>query len=119
MASNFPFSPYGLSQRVTVGGAAAATVSFSIVNLGGTTATVAGSARLQPGSVRIANNGTASVFLQFGAAPAATVTVSTGSGLEMLSNSVEVFSVRGYQFMAAICASTFTVTLCMSLGEGL
>lgn len=119
MASNFAFSPYGLSQRVTVGGGAPATVSFSIVNLGGTTATVAGSARLQPASVRIVNVGTASVFLQFGAAPAATVTVSANTGMEMLSNSVEVFSVRGFQFMAATCASTFTVTLGMSLGEGL
>lgn len=113
MASNFAFSPYGLSQRVTVGGAAGSTISFTIVNLGGSTA------RLQPSSMRLVNIGTASVFIQFGAATAATTTVGVNTGMELLGNTVEVFSVRGFQFMAAVCASTFTVTLCMSLGEGL
>ena len=119
MASNFAFSPYGLSQRLTVGGAAPVTVSFAIVGLGGITATVAGATRLQPSSARIVNEGTASVFLQFGAGAIATVTVSSNTGLQMLNNTSEVFSVRGFQFMGAGCAGTNTVTLCMSLGEGL
>lgn len=119
MASNFAFSPYGLSSRVTVGGGTGATVSFAIVGLGGLTATVAGATRLQPSSVRIVNDGTASVFLQFGAPTADTTTVSLNTGMQMFGNSVEVFSVRGFQFMAALCQSTFTVTLGMSFGEGL
>lgn len=119
MASNFAFSPYGLSSRVTVGGAAPATVSFAVVGLGGVTATVGGATRYQAPGVRIVNNGTASVFLQFGPAPAATVTVGVNTGMEMLANSVEVFSIRGQQFLAAVCASTFTVTLGVSLGEGM
>lgn len=118
MASNFAFSPYGLSQRVTVG-STPATLSFAVVGLGGVTASIAGATRYQPPGVRIVNNGTASVFLQFGPAPAATVTVGTNTGMEMLSNSVEVFSVRGHQFVAAVAASTFTTTLCMTYGEGM
>lgn len=119
MASNFAFLPYGLSQRVTVGGAAPATISLSVVGLGGVTATVASANRYQAPSVRIVNVGTASVFLQFGPAPAATVTVGVNTGLEMLANSVEVFSIRGMPILAAACAGTTTVTLGVTAGEGL
>jgi hypothetical protein len=119
MASNFAFQPYGLSRRVTVGGGAPATISLDVVGLGGVTATVGGANRYQTPGVRIVNNGTASVFLQFGPSPAATVTTGVNTGMEMLSNSIEVFSVRGHQFLAAVCASTFTVTLGVTPGEGL
>lgn len=119
MASNFAFTPYGLSSRVTVGGAAPATVSFAVVNLGGGTVSVGPTSRYQAPAVRIVNVGTASVFLQFGPAPAATVTVGVNTGMEMLANSVEVFTIRGANFLAAACAGTTTVTLGLTLGEGL
>lgn len=119
MASNFAFQPFGLSQHITVGGGAPATVSFAVVGLGNVTVSVAGANRYQAASVRLVNIGTASVFLQFGAPPAATVTVGTSTGMEMLSNSVETFSIRGQPILAATCASTFTVTLCATLGEGM
>ena len=119
MASNFAFQPFGLSQHITVGGANPATVSFAVVGLGGVTASVAGANRYQASGVRIANIGTAAVFLQFGPPPAATVTVGTNTGMEMFANSVETFSIRGLPIMAATCASTGTVTLCATLGEGL
>ena len=118
MASNFAFLPYGLSSRATIG-STPSTISFAVVGLGSITATVAGANRYQPPGVRLVNSGTASLFVQFGPAPASTVTVCTSTGLEMLPNSVEVFSVRGHQFLAAVCASTFTVTLGMTYGEGM
>lgn len=118
MAANFAFQPYGLSQQITVGGAAPATVSFAVVGLGSITATVAGSNRYQPNAVRLVNEGTASVFLQF-APTVATATVGVNTGMKMLANSVETFTIRGQPVLAAVCASTFTVTLTATVGEGL
>lgn len=117
MASNFAFLPYGLSQAITVG--AAVTVSLAVVGLGGVTASVGGANRYQAPAVRIVNDGTAAVFLQFGPAPASTVTVSTGTGMKMQANTVDTFSIRGLPILVAACASTFTVTLCVTPGEGL
>lgn len=117
MASNFAFQAYGLSQAVTVG-STPATISFSVVNLGGSTATVSGTNRYQAPAIRIVNEGTASVFLQFGGT-VGTVTVGTATGMKMLANSVETFSIRGQPIMVAFCASTFTGTINFTLGEGL
>lgn len=119
MASNFAFQPVGLSQRVTVGGGAPATVSFQVVGLGGVTSSISGANRWKSSAMRILNVGTASVFLQFGGSPAATVTVGVNTGMELSSNAVDIFSIRGADFLAATCASTFTVTLCLTPGEGL
>lgn len=111
MASNFAFSPMGLSRQITVGGAAPTTVSFNLVQLGGVTTSIV------PSSLRIAHEGTAACFIQFG--PAVGVTVSVNTGMKMLANTVEVYGIRGQPFMAAVCASTFTVTLCATVGEGM
>jgi hypothetical protein len=118
MASNFAFQPFGLSQAITVGGAAPATVSLSVTAVGGTAALALASGNYIPGSIRIANEGTASVFLNFGAT-AATVSVTVSNGMRMLSNSVETFGTKNLPFLAAVCASTFTVTLTATLGEGI
>lgn len=111
MASNFAFQPMGLSQSVTVGGAAPKTISIACVQLGSVTSAVT------PSSVRIVNDGTAAVSLQF--APNTTVSVTATTGMKMLSASVETFSIRGQPIMAATCAGTATVTLCVTPGEGL
>lgn len=112
MASNFAFQPMGLSRAVTVGGAAPATISIACVQLGSVTSAVT------PTGVRIVNDGTAAVFLQF-ASSASTVSVTSVTGMKMLSASVETFSIRGQPILAAICGGTNTVTLCVTAGEGL
>lgn len=117
MASNFAFQPFGLSQAITVGGAAGATVSFALVAVGQTATLAVANANYIPNSIRIANEGTASAFVNFGTS-AATTSVSVSNGMRILSNSVEVFTLKGLPFMAAVCASTFTVTLTATLGEG-
>ena len=66
----------------------------------------------------IVNDGTAAVFLQF-ASSASTVSVTSVTGMKMLSASVETFSIRGQPILAAICGGTNTVTLCVTAGEGL
>ena len=111
MASNFAFQPMGLSRAITVGGAAPVTVSLACVQLGSVTSAVT------PSSVRIVNDGTAAVSLQF--APSTTVSVTVATGMKMLSASVETFSIRGQPILAMACASTFTVTLCATVGEGM
>jgi hypothetical protein len=118
MASNFAFSPMGLSRAVTVGGAAPATISLSLQSVGqtGTVALTAGN--YIPSGIRIVNEGTANAFIQFGEA-ASSISVSPTIGMKMLSNSIETFSLRNRPFLAAVCASTFTVTLSVTLGEGL
>lgn len=110
MASNFAFQPMGMSRQFTIG-TTPTTVSFNIVQLGGTTFAV------PPPGVRLVNEGTASVYLQF--APNITATVGLTTGMKMLGNSVETFSMKGQSFMAAMCASTFTVTLTATPGEGM
>lgn len=111
MASNFAFQPMGLARAVTVGGAAPVTISLACVQLGSVTVAPV------PSSVRIVNDGTAAVALQF--APNATVSVTAASSMKMLSNSIETFNFKGTPFLAAACASTFTVTLNVQVGEGI
>lgn len=118
MASNFAFQAFGMSQTVTVGGAAPATVSLTIRQIGVTNTLALTSGNYPPGGVRIANEGTASVFINFAAA-SANATVSPTIGMRMLANSVETFRVSGTQFMVAVCADTFTVTLSVTPGEGI
>lgn len=117
MASNFAFQAFGLSQQVTVGGANPVTVSLSVLN--GTVTAALANGNYQPSGVRIVNEGTASVFLNFFATTGATVTVSAANGMRMLANAQQIFSVRGQPVIAAVCASTFTVTLCVTPGEGM
>lgn len=119
MSSNFAFKPMGLSQAVACG-SAAVTTSLRLVQLGGVTATVGASgatAYYTPGGVRLVNLGTTGVYIQFGAG--GTVTVSTGTGMYMLANTVETFNVYGHDRFAAICAAGTTTTLLLTAGEGL
>lgn len=114
MSSAFSFQPMGLSQMITVT-AAATTFSFSVVQIGGTTLTVGSTAGATyvPGNARIANVGTIPVFISFGPN---TVTTGLASGILMLANTVEVFTIRGNRFMATISGGTSTLNL--TLGEG-
>jgi hypothetical protein len=118
MSSNFAFTPMGLSSAVTVGGAAAATISLSLQSVGaaGTVALTAGN--YVPRALRISNPGTAGAFINFGATAAA---VSTGVTIGMLvRNGTDiVIGTGGLPFMAAICATTLTVTLIVTPGEGM
>jgi hypothetical protein len=116
VASGFPFQPYGLSTQITVGGAAPATVSISVVN--GTSTLSLTNGGYYASGMRVLNNGTAAVYINFFASTAS-ISISTTNGMEMLNNTVETFGTRGLPFIAAICASTFTVTLCVTPGEGL
>lgn len=117
MASTYAFQAFGLSTQVTVGGATPATVSLTVLN--GTITAALTSGNYQPTGVRVVNEGTASVYLNFFATTGATVTVGPTNGMKMLSNSVETFSVRGQPVIAMACASTFTVTLTLTTGEGM
>ena len=122
MASNFNFLPMGLSQSMTVGGAAPATISLVVQAVGqtvtlqlqGATATV----NYIPKSVRISNDGTASVFVNFGTT-AGTVSVSTTNGLKIRNASDVILQTGGCAFIAAAAASTFTTTLSITPGEGM
>lgn len=117
MASGYAFQPFGISTQITVGGANPATVSLSVIN--GTITAVVTNGNYMPSSVRIVNEGTASVFINFYAKTGATATVSATNGMRMLANSSAVFNIRGMPVIAAICASTFTVTLTATPGEGM
>lgn len=117
MSSQYAFQAFGLSQAVTVGGAAPATVSLTVLTNTTTTLTTAGGT-YQPDGVRIANNGTASVFMNFYPSTTVSITVSASNGLQMLSNTVETFRVRGQPVIALFCTGTFTVTLSVTPGEG-
>lgn len=118
MASNFAFRPYGLSQSVTVGGAASATISLVAVAVGGTSTLALTGQNYLPPAVRISNDGTAACFINFGTS-AATVSVSTTNGMKVRNGSDQVFMHSNQPFLAATCASTFTVTLSVTLGEGI
>ncbi len=118
MSSAFAFRPAGLSAAVTVGGAAPVTVSLSVLPVGTTVTTSLASGNFIPNGIRIANVGTASLFVQFGPS-AGSVSVSTTNGMQMLSNTVESFTNGGLPFMALTCASTFTVTVGYTVGTGL
>lgn len=119
MASNFAFSPMGLSTAYTVGGANPVTVSLAVATGGTATTTLAVNAgNYIPRGIRIVNNGTASLFVQFGAS-ATGISVGPVVGMQMLPNSVETFSLQNRAFLAMVCASTFTVTVGATLGEGL
>jgi hypothetical protein len=116
MASVTAFQPFGISTQIPVG-STAVTTSVSIIN-GTVTAALSGG-NYPPQAVRIANEGTASVYIMFHATTGVTASVSTSIGMKMLSNSVETFNVRGTPVIVAICASTFTTTLTVSPGEGM
>lgn len=118
MASNFAFKPAGLSQTITVGAAAPVTVSLSVTGVGsGTPPAMTGGAYV-PQSMRIVNPGTAAAFVQFGPS-AGSISVSATNGMMLLNGTDRVFGTGGLPYFAAICASTFTVTLNYTLGEGL
>lgn len=116
MASNFAFHPFGQSVQITVGGGAPATVSLAVVSGTNVTASLT-SGNYQPSSVRIVNEGTASAFLMFHSTTGATATVSTLYGAKVMGNTSAVFDCRGQPVIAAVCASTFTVTLTATPGE--
>lgn len=117
MSSSFAFKPAGLSAAATVGGALPVTISLSVLGVGSTaTAAITGGSFI-PQGIRIVNNGTASLFVQFGPS-AGSISVSTTNGMQMLANTVESFT-SGLPFMALACAGTFTVTVGYTLGTGL
>lgn len=117
MASNFSFQPMGLSGVATVGGAAPVTVSLSLQAVGATVTTALTGGNYLPAGIRLVNEGTASVFLQFGDS-ATGLSVSPTIGMRILQNTDRTFSIKGRPFMALACASTFTVTVGFTLGEG-
>lgn len=92
-------------------------MSLSVIN--GTVTAVVSSGNYIPSGVRIVNEGTASVYLQFYATTGATASVSATFGMKMLGNTVETFNLRGCPVITAQCGSTFTVTLTATPGEGL
>ena len=109
MASNFAFQPFGLSRALTVG-VTPVTASLGVTQIGGSTTAV-----VAPTSCRVVNDGTAVAFLQFG--PTAATTVGATTGMKMLSGTERVFGIKGQPFLVA--SSTGTVTLCVTIGEGL
>lgn len=122
MSGSFAFMPYGLSQSMTVGGAAPATISLFIQGIGQTVTAhvVSGTVttNIVAKCVRISNDGTAAAFINFGTS-AATVSVSTTNGLKIRNGSDVIVRPGGAPFLAATCASTFTVTLSVTPGEGI
>lgn len=117
MASNFAFMPFGISQYATVGGAAPATVSLVVIN-GTRTASVT-NGNYQPSSVRIANDGTCAVFINFYATTGTGATVTVTNGMKVLASTVEVFGCRGQPVLAMACQTTLTTTICLTPGEGM
>lgn len=88
------------------------------VNLAVTTASQALAVNTAPvgnRSVRIANIGTQTVFLKFGASG---VTTTAGAGFPMLGNSVETFLIRADQTHVAAIAGATGNTIYVTLGEG-
>jgi hypothetical protein len=122
VASNFAFRPYGLSQSMTVGGAAPATISLIVQGVGSTvTQQIQGATsttNIVPTAVRVSNDGTAACFINFGNT-AGTVSVSTTNGLKIRNGSDVVLMPSGQPFLAGVCAGTFTVTLSITPGEGM
>lgn len=118
MASNFAFSPMGLSRAVTVSGSAPATISLFIQGVGATSTVALVSGNYVPRAVRISNNGAVPAFINFGATAAA---VSTGVTIGMVIREERdvVVGTGGLPFMAAVCNSTQTTTLIVTPGEGL
>lgn len=116
MASVTSFQPFGISTQIVVG-STAVTTSISVIN--GTVTAALTNGNYTPQSYRIVNDGTAAVYLMLHATTGTTASVSTSIGMKMLAASVETFSMRGTPVVAAICASTFTVTLTVTPGEGM
>ena len=111
MASNFSFSPMGLSQAVTVA-ASAATVTLSVVQ--GTTTLSVTSGAYRPTTIRVVNGGSVAAFLSFGASAP---TVSVATGMEIRANSDATFRIVGQPALAYISAGTTTLNI--TPGEGL
>ncbi len=106
MASNFAFSPYGLTFPATV---TAGTATLTLTS-GGPSLTTG---QFIPDGMRIANIGTAGAFIQLGVtAP----TVALATGMPILPNTVEVFQLKGQVAMAFTSAGT--TTLFITRGEG-
>lgn len=117
MASNFAFRPAGLSTAYTVGGANTVTTSLFVVPVGQTATQSVALGNYLPAGCRISNIGTASLFINF-APTAAAASVSPVIGMQILPNTVETFTMTG-PFLVMACASTFTVTVGFTPGEGL
>lgn len=121
MSKNFSFMPMGLSTAMTIGGAAPATISLVLQGVGQTVTQQIGSstaANYVPSAVRLTNLGTAVTFINFGATAAA-VSTSPVIGTPILNGASTVLRTGGNPFLAATCASTFTVTLSVTPGEGM
>ena len=99
------FCPKGLNK----------TVSLAVTGASQTITTDTG--YIVGNQVRIANVGTKTVFLEFGAS-GTTPTAATATSIPMLANTVEVFTVPPLCVVAAIASDTGS-TIYITPGEGL
>ena len=113
MASAFQFRSFGLSQNYTVG-TAITTISFTIVQQGGTTLTTGAAGNYQPSVLRIENLGAAVPYISLGGV--STVTTGIGIGMAIGGTKTEYLRVQGTPFAALISAGTTTLNL--TFGEG-
>ena len=118
MSAAFAFQPYGLSQAFTVGAAAPVTTSLSVQGVGQASAQALTGGNFIPKCLRISNAGTAAAFINFGATAAA-VSVSPTIGMMVRNGTDVIVRPGGAPFLAMTCASTFTVTLSVTPGEGI
>lgn len=113
MADNYAFRSFGLSQNYTVG-TAITTVSFAVVQQGGTTLTTGAAGNYQPDVLRIENLGAAVPYISLGGA--SNVTVALGIGIAIGGTKTEYLRVKGTPFAALMSAGTTTLNL--TFGEG-
>lgn len=118
MASNFSFSPMGLTYCATVGGATPVTMTIDVRRVSNTATLAVTGGNYPATGVRVANVGTAAMYLVFGSS-GTNLTSTPSIGFPVMPNSVETFNIRGQSVVAAVCASTFTVTASFTPGEGL
>jgi len=116
VSSTFAFSPYGLSQPVTVVPTAGTLTLF--LNLHGGTGTLSvTNAAFPPSGLRIANMGAATGFVLF-TSPGSTQTIAQTIGMFIGASAIEKFRIQGMNrmlFMSAGGTTTFQITP----GEGL
>lgn len=108
----------GLSAAYTVGGAAPVTVSLTLQGVGQTVTQALAGGNYIPTALRFSNDGTAAAFINFGAT-AASVSVSPTIGMKVRNGTDVVVRTGKLPFLAMTCASTFTVTLAVTPGEGI
>ena len=116
MSSTFAFTPYGISQPVTV---TIATSSFTltIFDSTGTGTVQVTNGAFVPGGVRIANEGANAAYVLF-TPTTATTTLGATSGMFIPGNTVEKFRLSGQNRFLLVSAGA-TTTLNLTAGEGI